>query len=135
MLFQKQVIFLLAAQSASLLACAFVAPAPFGLTSSSTLQKCAGPLFSDVVSAVSSTSEDEAAESVVEETVEETTELELPAATADADDEPTAESATEDAVDEPSAESAPIDEKESMTVFVGNLPFRKSIFQWNLCSS
>lgn len=119
MLFQKQVVvFLLAAQSASLLVGAFVAPAPFGLTSSSTLQnKCTGPLFSDVVSAVSSTSEDEAAESVVEETAE----LEIPAATPE--DEPAAESATEDAADEPPAE-----EKERMTVFVGNLPFRKSLF-------
>ena len=100
MLFQKQVILLLAAQSAALLASAFVAPTPFGLKSF-VQPKSAGPLFSDVVSAVSSTSEDEAAESVVE---------------------PTEESSD---VSEPVADAAPAEEKERLTVFVGNLPFRK----------
>lgn len=106
MLFQKQVIVLLAAQSAALLASAFVAPTPFGLTSPAQL-KSAGPLFSDVVSAVSSTAEDEAAESVAEPAEE----------SSDTVPEPVAEAA-------PAAEAAPV-EKERLTVFVGNLPFRK----------
>lgn len=106
MLFEKKVILILAAQSAALLASGFVAPAPFaGLVS--TTQK-SGPLFSDVVSAVSSTAEDEAAESVVEETAE----PELPEATSE-----------EESSEEPAA--APAAEKQRLTVFVGNLPFRK----------
>ncbi len=100
MLSQKQVILLLTAQSAALLASAFVAPTPFGVKS--LLQsKSAGPLFSDVVSAVASTSEDEAAESVVE---------------------PTEESSD---TSEPAADATPAEEKQRLTVFVGNLPFRK----------
>jgi nucleolin len=99
MLSQKQVILLLTAQSAALLASAFVAPTPFGVKS--LLQsKSAGPLFSDVVSAVASTSEDEAAESVVE---------------------PTEESSD---TSEPAADATPAEEKQRLTVFVGNLPFQ-----------
>jgi len=74
------------------------------------LQKSAGPLFSDVVSAVSSTAEDEAAESV--------SEPELPEASEETEtEEPAAEAEAE-------AEAA-LAEKQRLTVFVGNLPFRK----------
>lgn len=107
MLFQKQAILLLAAQA--LLASAFVAPTPFGVKSF-VQPKSAGPLFSDVVSAVSSTSEDEAAESVAE-----------PAEESSDASEPVADDA------------APADEeKERLTVFVGNLPFRKFL-SYNHC--
>ena len=100
MLFRKQAIFVLTAQSVALFASGFVAPTPsFGLCSQ---KKSAGPLFSDVVSAVSLTAEDEAAESVVEEP-------ELPSA------------------DEPAA-AVPAD-KQRLTIFVGNLPFRKFLYR------
>lgn len=116
MMFQKQVILVLVAQSAALLASGFVAPAPFGGVA--TLQsKSAGPLFSDVVSAVSSTSEDEAAESVVEEEV-----VEVEPESPEAAEEDSSEDETEPPVAE--ADAAPVP-KERLTVFVGNLPFRK----------
>lgn len=93
MLFYKKVIVLLVAQSAAFLACAFVTPPPFGL---STPKSCsiaaAGPLL---VSAV----EDESAEAIAEETE---TVSEIP--------------------NVPESDAA---EEQRLTVFVGNLPFRK----------
>lgn len=130
MLFQKQAILLLVAQSSFFLAStAFVVPSPFGFVPST--KKSAGPLFSDVVSAVSSTAEDEASESIVEETVVEEAiveEPELPEATAvENDDEEAEEETSDDDEEEPEAQAPPRFERERLTVFVGNLPFRKFV--------
>jgi hypothetical protein len=115
MLFHKKVIILLVVQSAAFLAGAFVTPSPFGL---STPKSCsiAGPLL---VSAV----EDESAEAVVEETG---TVLEVPES-----------DAAEDQPEESSDEAAAAAEKQRLTVFVGNLPFRKlpSFLKGTLCLS
>lgn len=95
MLFHKKVIVLLVAQSAALLASGFVAPTPFGLSTTPKSFSNAG--FPLLVSAV----EDEAAETVVEDAEPVTV----------ADSEAVAKI------------SAP--QKPRLTIFVGNLPFRK----------
>lgn len=97
MLFHTKVIVLLVAQSAALLVSGFVAPSPFGLSTPKSFSN-AGPLL---VSAV----QDEAAETVV------------------GDVEPDMETPK---VSEPTAfaEISP-PQKQRLTIFVGNLPFRK----------
>jgi hypothetical protein len=119
MLFHKKVIILLVVQSAAFLAGAFVTPSPFGL---STPKSCsiAGPLL---VSAV----EDESAEATVEETE---TVSEIPNDVPESD-------AAEDQPEESSDEAAAAAEKQRLTVFVGNLPFRKlpSFLKGTLCLS
>ena len=97
MLFQKKVIVLFVAQSAALLASGFVAPNPFGLSTTTKSFSNGGPLL---VSAV----EDEAAEAVVE------------------DVEPVMESLEAAEPEADAKSSAP--QKQRLTIFVGNLPFR-----------
>lgn len=108
MLFHKKVIVILVAQSSAFLARAFVTPSPFGLSTPKSCSIAAGPLL---VSAV----EDEAAEAVVEETE---AVLEIPKI-------PESDAAEELSGDAVASDETAAAQKERLSVFVGNLPFRK----------
>jgi hypothetical protein len=116
LLFHKKLIVLLVvlvAQSAALLVSGFVTPSsPFGLSGVSKSISCAGPLL---VSAV----EDESAEAVVEEPEAAAVLEEIPKV-ADAE-QVSQESSDESKVDAAAAAA----QKQRLTLFVGNLPFRK----------